>query len=99
MKFEDGRIGMEVIKGDEKGVIYMIGLSWGAGLFGVCFQVSPDTDYTHLTWVKAADCEPLEYVEPLKFQPGEKGWVPDQMAEGIDIMNITEELVAVEVGK
>lgn len=90
MKFEDGRIGMEVIKGDEKGIIATLDAE--DRLFFIQF---PD----RATWAIPGLCNPAEYTDPLKFHPGEKGWVPDQLAEGIDIMNITEELVAVEVGK
>lgn len=53
-----------------------------------------------LIYVRDLELLPLSldgYLDPNK--PGEKGWLVDQVAEGIDLLRITEELVAQEVGK
>ena len=33
------------------------------------------------------------------YKPGDNGWIPDRLAEGIDVIKITKDLVSQEVGK
>lgn len=33
------------------------------------------------------------------YKPGDNGWIPDRLEDGIDVMKITAELVTIQVGK
>jgi hypothetical protein len=90
MKWEDGRIGQEIILNGEKGTIAILDAE--DRLFFVQFA-------QRSTWVFPSMAESAEPVISGKYEPGEKGWIPDRMEDGIDVLAITEELVAVEVGK
>lgn len=90
MKWEDGRIGQEVLLNGEKGTIALMDAEdrlW--------FVQFPD----RASWVIPWRVEPVEFIDLEKYKPGEKGWAPDMMRSDIDVMSVTEELVAVEVGK
>lgn len=90
MKWEDGRIGQEILLDGEKGTIALMDAE--DRLWFVQFA-------NRSSWIVPWRAEAVEFVDPEYYQPGEKGWVPDMMRSDIDVLSVTEELVSVEVGK